>query len=524
MAKRYKILLAALLLVLLGGGLLWNSLMSKAVSVAQTQVLAKANENINGKLSVGSIDFSFSGSMTARQITVYDRANAVIGTCDQMVVRFGLWDLLSGNLDPQSLQSITLDNPVILVDNKEGRWNWEDLFRSESDQPLKYRGRVEINQGSVATGSLDNRKLSSLTGTIDFAQYPSLALDLTAKRGNSPLTAKGLWAFDGDGKLEIKTDQLSLGDLPLDEFTQADFTLDGGLVKGAVVTVIQQAGKLSFAGSGTFEKLAATIAGFSLSEGTGKFDLTDTQIGLHDMAVLVNGQSVAVDGTISMAKTGFNIVLNASSSHFDPAAIVGDSFQGPIAFNANIEGPAITPLAKGQFSIPQGAFAAVSFTNVSGNFAYSGGVLTLSDTRGNAWDGTLAASGDIVPATKRYKMTVDGSGVDSSLLTEKDIKGRVNFAAYISGQGTTGGNAEGSFNMGEGSFSGIPFSSLNGNFVKQGEKVSFSNITVHTLAGTFHADGYSDGNVVRLRQLDAPVNPRAILEKAVTDQLKRLIH
>ncbi len=523
MAKRYKILLVALLLVLLAGGLLWNSLMSKAVSVAQTQVIAKANENVNGKISIGSMDFSFSGSMTARQVTVYDRSDAVIGTSDQVVIRFGLWDLLSGNFAPEALQSVTVDNPVILVDNKDGRWNWEDLFKSEPGQPLKYRGRVEINQGAVATGSLDNHRLEAVNGTIDFAQYPALALDLTAKRGTSPFTVKGSWAVAGDGKLEIRTDQLSLSDLPLDEFPQTDFTLSGGLVKNLLITASQQAGKLSFSGNGSVEKLAATIAGFDLSEGSGKFDLTDAQIGLHEMSVLVNGQNVAVDGTISMAKTGFYVVLNASSGHFDPAAIAGDSFQGPIAFDAKIEGPAITPLAKGQFSIPQGSFGAVSFSNVDGSFSYNAGVLTLSNTHGNAWDGTLFASGEIIPATRRYKMTIDGSGVDSALLTEKDIKGRVNFAAYISGQGTTGGNAEGSFNMGEGSFSGVPFSSMNGNFVKQGDKMSFSNITVHTLAGTFHADGYSDGNVVRLRQLDAPVNPRDILEKALTDQLKRLI-
>lgn len=524
MAKHYKILLAAGLLVLLAGGLLWNSIVSKAVSVAQTEVVAKANENINGKIVIGGFDFSFSGSMTARQITVYDPSNTVIGTCDQMLIRFGIRDLLSGNIDLQTIQSIALDNPVIMVDNKDGHWNWEDLFKTDSGQPLKFRGQVEINQGVIAVSSMDNRKLEAVSGTIDFAQYPSLALDLTGKRGTTPLVAKGSWSFNGDGKLQVKAAQLLFSDLPLDEFPQTDFTLSGGLARNLEITIIQQDGKLTYSGSGTVEKLAANITGFALSEGNGKFDLTDAQVNLHEMTVLVNGQSVAIDGTISMAKPGFNIVLNASSAHFDLATLAGGSFQGPIAFNAIIEGPATTPLAKGQFSVPQGSFGDISFTNVTGNFSYNTGVLTLSNTRGNAWDGTLLVGGDIVPETRRYKLVIDGSGVDSALLTEKDIKGRVNFEAYISGQGTTGGNAEGSFNMGEGSFSGVPFNSLTGNFAKQGDKMSFSNITVHTLAGNFHAEGYSDGNIVRLKQIDTPVKPREILENAVTNQLKRLIH
>lgn len=524
MAKQYKILLVATALVLLSLGLLWNSIISKAVTVAQTEVVAKANENINGKIAIGSLDFTLSGTITARQVTIYDHTDAVIGTSDQVLLRFGVRDLLSGNVDLQSLQSVTVDNPVILVDNKDGRYNWEDLFKTDSGQPVKFRGQVKVTNGSVAVGSMDKPRLEAITGTIDFAQYPVLSLDLTGKRGTSPLAVKGSWSFQGDGQLEVKSDQLSLNDLPLSDFPQTDFSLSGGTVRNFTLAISQQAGKLSFSGNGTFEKLAANIAGFGLTEGAGKFDLTDAQIGLHEMSVLVNGQTVAADGTISMAKTGFYVVLNASSPHFDPAAIAGDSFQGPIAFSARIEGPAITPLAKGQFSIPQGSFGAVAFTNVSGDFSYNAGVLTLSNTRGNAWDGTLQVAGDVVPETKRYKMNVDGSGVDSALLTDKDIKGRVNFAAYITGQGTTGGNADGSFNMGEGSFSGIPFTSMAGNFAKQGDKVSFSNITVHTLAGTFHAEGFSDGNIVRLKQIDTPVPPRQILENAITDQLKKLIH
>ncbi|MDR3565393.1 MAG: hypothetical protein P4N59_28705 [Negativicutes bacterium] len=524
MPKRTKMLLAGAVLLLLVCGVFWNSLMSKAVSVASTQVVAKMNEKINGRLTVESIDFSFAGTLVAHQITLYDSHDAVVAKSDQISIRFGLRDLLSGNIDLQSLHSITLENPVLLADNKEGHWNFEDLIKSNSPQPQTFRGQVQIKHGVVAVGSLDNHKLDPVDGTIDFAQYPVLALDFSGKSGNTPLTAKGTWDSDGAGTMTVTADQLSLTDLPLDQFPQTDFVLTSGMARNLTVTISQQAGNLSFSGNGSVEKVAATIAGFALSEGSGNFKLTDTTIDLSDMSVLVSGQKVTMDGTISMAKSGFTILLNAASTHFDPAVLTGSSFQGPIAFQAKIEGPASTPLATGQFSIPQGSFGAVSFTAASGNFSYNGGVLTISDTKGNAWNGTLYANGDITPTTQQYKMAVTGQGVDSALLTEKDITGRVDFDAYLTGQGTTGGHASGSFRMGEGSFSGIPFLALTGEFVKQGDKISFSNILVRTVGGSFHAEGFSDGAIVRLKQVGAPVNPRDVLQKAVTDQLKKLIH
>ena len=102
-----------------------------------------------------------------------------------------------------------------------------------------------------------------------------------------------------------------------------------------------------------------------------------------------------------------------------------------------------------------------------------------------------------MPATQQYRMTATGSGMDSALLTEKDIRGRVDFDAQLQGKGASGGYAEGNFRMGEGSFSGIPFLSMTGDFVKQGEQMSFQNVVVNTVGGSFRAEGFSEGSVVQ---------------------------
>jgi hypothetical protein len=58
------------------------------------------------------------------------------------------------------------------------------------------------------------------------------------------------------------------------------------------VTVRQKAGKLSLSAEGTVEKLAATAAGYALSEGAGKVSMTDGKVSLKEASVLVNGQKV----------------------------------------------------------------------------------------------------------------------------------------------------------------------------------------------------------------------------------------
>jgi Uncharacterized protein conserved in bacteria len=522
MSKRTKVALAAGLAALLVFGFWWNSLLTKMASVAQAQLVAKANENVNGTVTIGKMEFSIFGTLTANAVTVSDRHNAVAGRSERIAIRFGLGDLLTGHADLSAVKSVTLENTVItLASGADGRWNWEDLLKTRQDQEMVFRGTVDIKQGMILVRSAgEERKLETINVTVDFARYPTLSFDLTAKSGGTPLAATGAWAAGGDGEATIKADQVSLADLPLGLLGAGDVSLTGGTAKKATLTVKKQAGKFSLAAEGTLEKLAAAVAGYTLSEGSGKLTMADGKVTLKDGAVLVNGQQVTAGGSVTLDENGLGLDLDLASAAFDPGAVAATPLTGPLAFQAKLTGTPSDPRAGGSFSIAQGSFGAVSFTNGGGNFTYAGGALTLSDTQATAWDGTLTVQGDVVPATQQYQMTASGRGMDSAPLTEKDIRGRMDFDARLSGQGTSGGYAAGSFRMGEGSFSGIPFLSMTGDFTKQGEQMSFYNIVVNTAAGSFRADGTSIGSIIKLRQLDSPTFSQEALEKTVTDKVE----
>jgi hypothetical protein len=531
LSKKGKIAAAAGLVALLALGLWWNSLLGKMAESAQAQLVAKINENVNGKVTVGKVEFSLSGSLIVRDVTVSNVKGAVMGKSARVAVRFGVGDVLAGRTDLSAVRSVTLENvTATLTSGQDGRWDWEDLIKDRKDQEMAFRGTVAVKEGTLlvrAAGS--ERKLEDVNGSVDFARYPVMAFELTAKAGSTPLAAKGSWTPGGDGEVAVKADQASLADLPLGLLGAEDLKLTGGTAKNMAVTVRQKAGKLSLSAEGTVEKLAATAAGYALSEGAGKVSMTDGKVSLKEASVLVNGQKVTAGGTVTMAGGGLALDLDVASAAFDAGALGTTPLKGPLAFQAKVGGTAASPAAQGTFTLAQGSFGAVALTNGRGSFTYAGGTLTLTDTHATAWDGALSVQGDVVPATQQYNMTASGRGMDAALLSEKDIRGRTDFDARLNGKGASGGYAEGSFRMGEGSFSGIPFLSMTGDFVKQGEQMSFRNIVVNTVGGSFSAEGLVEGAVVKLRRSagGTATTPREALEKVVTDKvgdkLKKLL-
>ncbi|MDT8902447.1 hypothetical protein [Anaeroselena agilis] len=522
-SRKGKIALAAGLVAVFALGLWWNSLLARMASAAQDQLVAKANEHVDGKVTVGKMEFSLSGSLVARDVTVTDRKDAVVGRSERIAVRFGVGDVLAGRADLSAVKSVTLENAAMtLTSGKDGRWNWEELIKAGKDREMAFRGTVTVKQGTLLVRSAGGeRKLEAVNGSVDFARYPAMAFDLTAKAGSTPLAAKGSWTGGGDGEVTVMADQAALADLPLALLGAGDLKLTGGTAKNVSATVRQKDGRLSLAAEGTVEKLAASVAGYALSEGAGKVSMADGKVTLKEAAVLVNGQKVTAGGTLTPADAALTLNLDVAATAFEAGALGSTPLKGPLAFQAKVSGTTANPAARGTFTMDRGSFGAVAFADGRGSFAYSGGTLTLSDTRATAWDGALTVQGSIVPATQQYDMAASGRGVDAALLSEKDIRGRTDFDARLQGKGASGGHAVGNFSMGEGSFSGIPFLSMTGDFVKQGEQMNFHNVVVNTVGGSFSAEGLTEGAVVRLRRTagTTAASPREVLEKVVTDKL-----
>lgn len=521
--------IAAVALVLAAAGLGCNFLLTRAAAAAQTKVLEQMNQGIDGKITVGSMDVSFLGTVNAKNVAVYDRRERLLGKAHKVRAAFSLPDLLSGKADLQALKTITVESPVVIISQQDGRWNWEDLFKPKPDRSFAFRGPVIIRQGSVALDSPDNCKLEAVSGTLSFATYPAIPLDFTGRKGSIPLNATGAWSASGDGAVAIKAEKAPLTDVPLDLLVRADIKLSGGIVEAMVINVTRQAGEFTVTGEGAASGLTGTAAGYNVTEGSGKFKLHDNYVALQNVSLRLNGEKMSLAGTVAVDGSSLN--LDVAAEGFNPSVFAGPSFRGLAAFQARIKGTPSSPQAQGWFSIPEGKFGSLTFLAATGDFYYTEGVVTLYDTRAAMWDGTIFLGGKVVPLSQKYSLTVAGSGVDSALLSDKDIRGRTDFDAEVSGQGQDIA-ATGSFRMGQGSFYGVPFLAMTGNFAKHGEKVDFTNVVVTTLAGSFEATGFTEGLVIKLRKSEAPAgNPvenvketvNKTINKTITDKLRKLL-
>ena len=364
---------AALLLLAFGSWQLFGASLTETV---KQKLIQTAANSLNGSLSVGAVDFSTSGSLTAKQVALKDKSGALVASAQSISIHFDLSDLLSRRFDVERVRTVNLDGLVLNLDqNKQKQWNATTVLKS-AGQPATpggtFRGKVSVINATVSVATPDSRYVfKNVAGTLDFAKYPDIAMDLLTKEGASLLAAKGTWNFSGGGNLIVNAE---------------------GIEPSTYATAIP--------------------------------------------------------------------------------------LKGPTSFQATITGTTVNPVAKGSFKIPAGSLGDMAVSNASGDFSFANSTLSLANTKLNAFGGSIQTSGPLHPDTLRYVQNVSGQNLDSSQLSDKDITGRLNFSAAVQGQGAwENANADGTFDMGAGSVSGIAFDALSGSFAKRGANTRYFNIT-----------------------------------------------
>ena len=376
MNKQIKFSLIALVALVLLAFAGWQLFGASLTETVKQKLIQTASNSLNGSLSVGAVDFSTSGSLTAKQVALKDKTGALVASVQSLSIQFDLSDLLSRRFDVERVRSVNLDGMLLNLDqNKQKQWNATTVLKGAT-QPAApggtFRGKVSVSNATVNVATPDSRYVfKNVAGTLDFAKYPDIAMDLKTQEGASVLAAKGNWNFSGGGNLAVSAESVE----------PSSFT---------------------------------------------------TSVRL----------------------------------------------KGPTSFQATISGTTVNPVAKGSFKLPSGSLVDMAISNASGDFSFANSTLSLANTKLNAFGGSIQTSGPLHPDTLRYVQNVSGQNLDSSQLSDKDITGRLNFSATVQGQGAwENANADGTFDIGAGSVSGISFDALSGNFAKRGANTRYFNIT-----------------------------------------------
>ena len=131
MNKRIKVILMALgALVLLAVGS-WQLFGASLTDTVKQKLIQTASTSLNGSLSVGEVDFSASGSLTAKQVELKDKTGALVASVKTLSIDFDLSDLFSRRLDIERVRAVTMDGIVLNLDqNKQKQWNATTVRRS----------------------------------------------------------------------------------------------------------------------------------------------------------------------------------------------------------------------------------------------------------------------------------------------------------------------------------------------------------------------------------------------------------
>ena len=488
MKKKHKIILAGLATLLVLAGIAWKLAAPRVLAGVQDLLLKQVNSSINGRLEIGSLDFSVLGSAVLKQVVLYDKAGSRIASGGQIDVSYQFDDLLGGRFGLDSVKKISIEKADLkLAIDKNGRWSLQELVKPQKEQPTVFRGTIALQEVTVEVTTPEwKRQFTGLAGELDYEKPPAVAVDLKGKLGKSSLTAKGVWTADVKTQLAITVDAIELADVQsLLPSTAGNPKFLAGSLKEVKGNLIQDKSGISTNGEAVLSGLAVNLQGKALKEGNANLKLQGKSMTLSNGSAQLDGNKLIVNGTIDFATASPGLALQLAATGIDIASLAGSkaSLSGLLSFQADVTGTLAKTLARGVFKLPAGQLDANPLTDGEGSFSFAGETLTIQNATLKALGGGLAISGTMEPQTSRYNLKVSGQNVDGAILTNQGVTGRMSFEATVSGAADASSmTASGVFSLPSAKISDYDISNATGSFRKQGNRLDLSNVGV-TLSG-----------------------------------------
>ena len=488
MKKSHKMILAGLAALLVITGIAWKLAAPRVLAGVQDLLLKQVNSSINGRLEIGSLDFSVLGSAVLKQVVLYDKAGSRIASGGQINVSYQFDDLLGGRFGLDSVKKISIEKADLkLAIDKNGRWSLQELVKPQKEQPAVFRGIIAVQEVTVEVTTPEwTRQFTGLAGELDYEKPPAVSVDLKGKLGKSSLTAIGVWTAEVKTQLAITIDAIELADVQsLLPSAAGNPKFLAGSLKDVKGNLIQDKSGISTNGEAVLSGLAMNLQGKALKEGNANLKLQGKSMTLSNGSAQLDGNKLTVNGTIDFATASPGLALQLAAAGIDIASLAGSkaSVSGLLSFQADVTGTLAKTLARGVFKLPAGQLDANPLTDGEGSFSYAGEVLTIQNATLKALGGALAISGTMEPQTSRYNLKVSGQNVDGAILTNQGVNGRMSFEATVNGAADASSmTASGVFSLPSAKISDYDISNATGSFRKQGNRLDLSNVGV-TLSG-----------------------------------------
>ena len=451
-----------------------------AVHVAGNKAAGFVNEMadrqtvLQGKLQIGHFSASVSGNVVFENVVWTAPDGKKLAEVPEMNVSANLFDILKGSFGINSINSISIEKPQFAVNytDKDGLdiINYINFSDKDDETPTEFRGMVEITDGALAL-DMNGQKLdfSNVEMQANLKEFPDIKFTLQGKNGDADLIGSIDKVYD-DVTIGAEVKNLQITELMKVLPSFGELSITGGVINGAKLAAGLHDAQWNLNLDGSLSGVAGKALGYNITDGGGSFAIDNNAASFTAVKGKVEGQDVNMDGKILFITDSVNI-------------------------NGKVTGPIDAPVINGSFTMDKLEVAPLVATGINGNYNYTNGLVTLSNTYANVYSGTLGVSGTVEAATKNFALHLSGSGMDSTAVTETQISGPLSFEADASGTGSADSAvAGGTFVIAPGNFAGVPFNSLSGNFSRANGQMTFSGITIGTPLGSFTSNAVMNSN------------------------------
>lgn len=478
-----------------------------AVHVAGNKAAGFVNEMadrqtvLQGKLQIGHFSASVSGNVVFENVVWTAPDGKKLAEVPEMNVSANLFDILKGSFGINSINSISIEKPQFAVNytDKDGLdiINYINFSDKDDETPTEFRGMVEITDGALAL-DMNGQKLdfSNVEMQANLKEFPDIKFTLQGKNGDADLIGSIDKVYD-DVTIGAEVKNLQITELMKVLPSFGELSITGGVINGAKLAAGLHSAQWSLNLDGSLSGVAGKALGYNITDGGGSFAIDNNAASFTAVKGKVEGQDVNMDGKILFQKQGMPTYdLNVAAPSFRVDAVSpGMGITDSVNINGKVTGPIDAPVINGSFTMDKLEVAPLVATGINGNYNYTNGLVTLSNTYANVYSGTLGVSGTVEAATKNFALHLSGSGMDSTAVTETQISGPLSFEADASGTGSADSAvAGGTFVIAPGNFAGVPFNSLSGNFSRANGQMTFSGITIGTPLGSFTSNAVMNSN------------------------------
>ena len=478
-----------------------------AVHVAGNKAAGFVNEMadrqtvLQGKLQIGHFSASVSGNVVFENVVWTAPDGKKLAEVPEMNVSANLFDILKGSFGINSINSISIEKPQFAVNytDKDGLdiINYINFSDKDDETPTEFRGMVEITDGALAL-DMNGQKLdfSNVEMQANLKEFPDIKFTLQGKNGDADLIGSIDKVYD-DVTIGAEVKNLQITELMKVLPSFGELSITGGVINGAKLAAGLHNAQWNLNLDGSLSGVAGKALGYNITDGGGSFAIDNNAASFTAVKGKVEGQDVNMDGKILFQKQGMPTYdLNVAAPSFRVDAVSpGLGITDSVNINGKVTGPIDAPVINGSFTMDKLEVAPLVATGINGNYNYTNGLVTLSNTYANVYSGTLGVSGTVEAATKNFALHLSGNGMDSTAVTETQISGPLSFEADASGTGSADSAvAGGTFVIAPGNFAGVPFNSLSGNFSRANGQMTFSGITIGTPLGSFTSNAVMNSN------------------------------